>query len=137
MWEQQQLDMPTQLSTELVINEYCWHPWKGFTKCWSEIVHDKITYILTLFSCSIYAIYSIVSCAKKQRLMLKSYLPGINTLVFPKIHYENIVSEKLVNELHAWIENHPHLIHPPNVSYSLFIKINGTLVNKQKHILQI
>ena len=44
---------------------------------------------------------------------------------------------KLINELHAWIENHPHAIHPPNVKYSLFVKINGTLVNKQKHIIKI
>ena len=73
----------------------------------------------------------------KKLLALNSYLPGINTSIFPKISYDNIFSEKLVYELHAWIENHPYAIHSPNVSDSLFTKINGTLVNKQKHILQI
>ena len=31
----------------------------------------------------------------------------------------------------------PHVIHSLNVKYSLFVKINGTLANKQKHLLQI
>ena len=42
---------------------------------------------------------------------------------------------KLVNELHAWIENHPHVIHYPNVKDSLFFKINDTLVKKQNLLL--
>ena len=45
--------------------------------------------------------------------------------------------QKPVNELHDWIENHPQVIHYPNVSDSLFFKINDNLVKKQKHILQI
>ena len=69
--------------------------------------------------------------------MLKSYIPGINISVLPKKHYENIFSEKLVNELHSWIENHPRVINSPNVKNSLFVKIKGTIVKKQKHILQI
>ena len=69
--------------------------------------------------------------------MFKSYLPGINTSIFQKRHYNNTFSGKLVNELHAWIENHPRVIHSPNVKDSLSVKINVTLVEKQKHILQI
>ena len=69
--------------------------------------------------------------------MLKSYIPEIKTSILPKKHHKNIFSEKQVNELHSWIKNHPHLIHPPNVKDSLFVKISGTLVNKQKHIFQI
>ena len=61
--------------------------------------------------------------------MLNSYIPGMNTSLFPKRHNDNIFTEKLVNGLHDWIENHPHLIPPPNVSDSLFFKIDGTLVN--------
>ena len=73
----------------------------------------------------------------EKRLMLKSYLPGINTSIFPKRHYNNILNEKLVNELHDYIEKDPHIIQSPNVSDSLFVKINGTLVDKHKQILQI
>ena len=56
---------------------------------------------------------------------------------FPKKHYENIFSERLINELHAWIENHPNVIHSPNLKDSVFVKINGTLVKKKNHIIQI
>ena len=69
--------------------------------------------------------------------MLKSYLPGINTSIFTNIHDENIFSEKLLNELHTCIENQPHVIHPPNLSESLLVRVNGTLVKKQNHILLI
>ena len=75
--------------------------------------------------------------AQKQHLMLNSYLPGITTLDFPKRHYENIFSEKLVNGLNEYIENHPRVIHSPNFLDSLFVKIDVTIVNKQKHILKI
>ena len=40
-------------------------------------------------------------------------------------------------QLHEWIEKQPHVIQLPNVSDSLFVKINGAIVKKQKHILQI
>ena len=43
-----------------------------------------------LFSCSICAIYNSGNPAQKQRLVLNAYLPGINTSIFPKRHYENI-----------------------------------------------
>ena len=78
-----------------------------------------------LFSCSTCAMYNRFNHAKKS-LTLKSYLPGINTLIFPKRYDRNIFSEKLINELHAWIENHLHVINYPNVSNSLLVKTNGT-----------
>ena len=81
--------------------------------------------------------YNRVHRAQNKRLILKSYINGINTSSFRKRHYDNISSEKLVNELHAWIQNHPHVIHCPNVKDLLLVKINGDLVNKQKHLLQI
>ena len=34
----------------------------------------------------------------------------------------------MVNELHDWMEKYPHIIQPPNVSDSLFIKTNGTIL---------
>ena len=68
---------------------------------------------------------------------MQSYIPGINTSIFPKQYFENIFTEKLVNELHSWIENHPNVIHSSNVKDSLFVKINGTIVRKQKHLPQI
>ena len=48
-----------------------------------------------------------------------------------------IVSENIVNKLHDWIEKRPHVIKSPNVSDSIFVKFNGTIVNKQKHPPQI
>ena len=53
--------------------------------------------------------YNIVHRYQNKRLMLKSFIPAINASIFPKNHYENIFYEKLINELHAWIENNPHL----------------------------
>ena len=53
-----------------------------------------------LFYCSIHAMYDRLNCSKKQRIMLKSYIPGNNSLIYPKIHYENFVSVKIVNALH-------------------------------------
>ena len=72
----------------------------------------------------------------KKRLEFNSYLPRINTSIFPKRHNDNIFSQKLVILLNDWIENHPHVILSPNVKDSLLVKINGTLVKKQNHILK-
>ena len=47
----------------------------------------------TLFYCSMHAMYNIFDCAQKQRLVLKSYIPGINTSVFPRIHYNILFYE--------------------------------------------
>ena len=60
-----------------------------------KILTSLIKSSSTLFSCSICAIYNRVHCAKKQRLMLKPFIPAINTSIFPKKHYENIFSERL------------------------------------------
>ena len=46
---------------------------------------------LTLFSCSIRAIYNRVKSDQKQHLVLKSYIPGINSLIGPKRHYDNFL----------------------------------------------
>ena len=35
------------------------------------------------------------------------------------------------------LNKNPHVIHYPNVKYSVFVKINVTLPKKQKHLLQI
>ena len=81
--------------------------------------------------------YNRVHSDQNKRLMLKSFIPAINTSIFPKKYHENIFSEKLINEFRAWIKNHPLVIHFPNVKDSVPVKINCTLVKKQNHILQI
>ena len=58
------------------------------------------------------AMYNRVHRAKKS-LMLKPYMNRINKSILPKKYDEQKFSDKLVNELHAWIENHPRSIHPP------------------------
>ena len=45
--------------------------------------------------------------------------------------------KKIVNWLHAWFEYFPHVIHPCNIKDSLAVKINVTIVTKQKHLPQI
>ena len=81
--------------------------------------------------------YNRVNLAQNKRLMLKSCFTGINISILSKKIYENIFFEKLVNELYSWIENHPHVIHFPDVKGSFFVKINGNLVKKQTHLIQI
>ena len=44
----------------------------------------------TLFSCSIRAMYNRVHRAQSKRLILKSYINGINTSILPKKHNENM-----------------------------------------------
>ena len=68
--------------------------------------------------------------------MLKSYIYGIGSWIVSKIYY-SFKTEKVVNELHDWIEKQPHLIQSTNVSYSIFVKVNGTLLKKRKHLIQI
>ena len=48
----------------------------------------------TLFSFSICAIYNRVNISQKQHLMFNLYLPGINSMIFPKRDYNNIFPEK-------------------------------------------
>ena len=57
--------------------------------------------------------YNRVHLDQKKCHMSKSYNPGM--INFPKRHYENIFPDKIVNKLHAWIENLPHGPHPPNI----------------------
>ena len=64
-----------------------------------------------LFPISILAMYNKFHHAQNQRLMLNSFIPVINTSIVPRTNDENIFSGKLINELHSWIENHPHVIH--------------------------
>ena len=57
----------------------------------------------TLLYCSIIAMYNRFHRDQIKHLTLKSYLTGMNTSNFPKKNDENILDEKLVNQLHAWI----------------------------------
>ena len=58
--------------------------------------------------------YNRVHRVQNKGLTLKSYIPAINTSIFPKKHDKNIFTEKLINELNAWTENKPHVIHSLN-----------------------
>ena len=78
-----------------------------------------------------------VHCAQNNFPALKSYILVINTSNFTKKHYENILTKELNNELHAWIENHPHVINDPNIKEIVFVKMDVTPVKKQNHITQI
>ena len=62
-------------------------------------------------------------------LVLKSYIPGINSFIGRKKHYYSF-SKKVFNELYNWKYKHPNVIEPPNVSDSIFVKFKVTLVNK-------
>ena len=62
--------------------------------------------------------------------MLKSYIPGINSLIYSNRHYDNLFYGKLVNELYDWTEKHPNAIQSTHVSDSLSVKIDGNMVNK-------
>ena len=57
--------------------------------------------------------YNRVHRAQSKRLILKSYINGINTSILPKKHNENMFFEKLFNELHDLIEKHPNVRPPP------------------------
>ena len=67
--------------------------------------------------------YNIVHRAQNKCFMLKLFITAINTSIFPNKHYENIFDEKFIIELHAWIENHPHVINYPNVTDSVLYKL--------------
>ena len=67
--------------------------------------------------------------------MLKLYIHGIDLCIVPKRYY--IFPNNIFNELHEWIDKHPCLIKSPNVLDFIFIKFNGDLLNKQKHLIQI
>ena len=56
---------------------------------------------------------------------------------FSKYKIQQYLFWKLANELHDWIGEKTRVIQPPNVSDSLFVKLSGTILKKQKHLLQI
>ena len=89
-----------------------------------------------LFSCSVSEKYNRLYRFSKPTSNVEFISSWDQYIIFPKRHYDNIFSEKLVYELHDCIENNPHPIHYPNLSDSLFVKINGILVNKQRHKIQ-
>ena len=91
----------------------------------------------TLFSCYIRAMYYRVHHAQINVSCWSHSFLRLTHQFFQKNHYENIFSEKHINELYALIGNHPHVINSINVKDSVFVKINSTLVKKQKHIFQI
>ena len=61
----------------------------------------------------------------------------MNSLIGPKRHYYIFSSGNIVNEFNNWIEKHPRVIQYLNVSDSRFVKLNGTMVNKHKHLIKI
>ena len=68
--------------------------------------------------------------------MLKSYIPGVDSWIGDKICYKCYFTEKLVNELHNWIQNNTHVILSPNVSYTIYVEQEGKFCQKQNHLLQ-
>ena len=114
-------------------------PEKGVSKIDRKLYRIKIgtssiNSSSTLFYFQHVQIYNRFHSAQNKHLMLNSCISGMNTSALPKKHYENIFSGIIVNKLHDWIENFPHVIHSPNIKYSFSVKINGTLVKKHKHL---
>ena len=58
--------------------------------------------------------YNRFNSAQKQGLALKSYIPGIDSWIFPSRCYPP-PHENLANELNEWIEKHPDIIHYSNI----------------------
>ena len=76
--------------------------------------------------------YNKVNCAQNQCIMLKSYIPGVDSWIGAKRCYNNSFYGNLVNELHNWIENHHSVIQYPNISELICIKTNVNMLKKQK-----
>ena len=74
--------------------------------------------------------------AQKECLMLNSHNPRIDSLIGPKRYYYSF-SGNIFNELHGWKEKNPHVIQYPNISDSIFYKVNGSLLKKNNHLIQI
>ena len=47
-----------------------------------------------------------------------------------KYIYMYIYSKKMVSELHDWVEKQPHVFQYPNVSDSIFVKVNGIILKE-------
>ena len=58
-------------------------------------------------------------------------------MIGPKRYNNNNKLENIINELHDWIEKHPCVIPSPNVSESIFVKVNVNILKKQNHLPQI
>ena len=90
----------------------------------------------TLSYCSIHTMYNRVNRALKisqvEVIHFREWF-----IVYPNIHHDHFLYEELFNGLYDWIEKHPDVMKSTNLSDSLFVKINGTPVKKQKHMLQI
>ena len=84
MLRQQQLFIPTESSSELIIVSIVDTTEKYLSNV-DRKLDKKITRTSsinsssTLFYCSIFAIYNRVHLDKKELLVLNSYIPGINT----------------------------------------------------------
>ena len=78
--------------------------------------------------------YNRVHCAQNKRIMLKSFIPAINTSIFPKKTFEIIFSEKNLS-MNYMPGSKTILMEytPPNVKESAFVKSNGNL-EKEKSI---
>ena len=69
--------------------------------------------------------------------MLKPYITRIVSFIVPKRYNKTNYYESIDNKFNDWIEKHHHTIPYLNVSESIFAKINGNLLKKQKNLLQI
>ena len=69
--------------------------------------------------------------------MLKEYITGVDSYIGVKICYNNYFTEKLANELHYWVENHPHVFPSKNVSEKNYVKKQGNYCKQQNHLFQI
>ena len=94
-------------------------------------VTRKVHSSSTLFLCSVRTIYNRVHCELNKSLMLKSYIPVIDSWIGYNFF------ENLVNELHERIEKKIHIIPPPNVSDSICVKFNGNESNKRNYFIKI
>ena len=63
--------------------------------------------------------YNIIHHNQNKRIILKSYVPVIDSWIGNKRCYI-YVYEKLVNKLHDWIDNHTYVIPSPNIIDSFF-----------------
>ena len=97
-------------------------------------LHTSSITSYSTFLCSVRAMYNRVHHNQKQCLVLKSYIPRIDSWMGSKIKY-NHSSENLVSELHNWIKKNLYVLQSPNLLYSIFVKFNGNILKKKKHLL--
>ena len=90
----------------------------------------------TRFLCSIHAIYNRVNSAKNN-VSCWNHTPQVIIHWLVQRDIITFSSEKLVNKFYNCIEKHPHVIQSQSFSGSTFFKVNGTLLNKHNHLIQI